>query len=69
MEKLQSAFYAPKYRKIDSFTEIQLLDAVLFNLNWLSVEQREMNTVCTMMSYLIEEIKKEIFEDVNHVRN
>lgn len=67
IEKFQSVCYCGLSRKIDVALEVVLLDAVLSHLTWLAGEGRMLEETCHMMSYLIEEIRKESFEDVNHV--
>lgn len=66
-DKFQRICYNGLTRRIDGVIETTLLESVLSHLMWLLAEQKELQRECTMMSYLIEEIRKEAFEDVNHV--
>jgi hypothetical protein len=67
VDQYQVVCYNNLTRMIDGDTEVQLLDAFLHHLGWLSVQQTDLNEVCAVVAYFIEEVKKETFEDVNHV--
>lgn len=66
-DRFQSVCYEGLTRKIDGVVEMMLLESVLCYLSWLASEDKNLGTECGIMSYLIEEIRKESFEDVNHV--
>jgi hypothetical protein len=55
-------------RKIDGYTEIQLLHALLCHLDDLSKEKQYLPEVFTMLSHLIDEIKSETFETLDHMQ-
>ena len=67
METFQNVCYDGLNRKIDGVIETMLLESVLSHLTWLSMENKGLNCDCTIMTYLIDEVRKEAFEDVNHV--
>lgn len=64
----QDVCYKGLVRNIDGFTETQILEAALCHLSWLAGEGKELDNICVIMEYLIDEVKKEAFEDVNHVK-
>lgn len=66
-DKFQMLCYHQDERRIDAFTEMQLLDASIYHLNFLYSSGRCLNGVCTIMEYLLNEIKNETYEDVSHV--
>jgi hypothetical protein len=65
--KFQSVCFDGLNRHVDGTIETMLLEAVLSHLTWLAGEEKQLGEICTAMSYFIEEVRKEAFEDVNHL--
>ena len=55
-------------RKIDGYTEIQLLHAFLCHVDDLTNEKKQLSEVFTLLSHLIDEIKSETFENLDHMQ-
>ena len=54
-------------RTVDGAIEMQLLSALLSHLTWLTNEKRLLTDCTSIFVYLIDEIKAESFEDLEHV--
>ena len=55
-------------RTVDGAIEMQLLSALLSHLTWLTNEKRNLVDCTSIFVHLINEIKAESFEDLDHVR-
>jgi hypothetical protein len=67
VDRLESVMIVNGVRRVDGAIEMQLLSALLSHLTWLTNEQRVMKDCTTIFVHLINEIKSETFEDLEHV--
>jgi hypothetical protein len=56
------------HRLIDSYTEIQLLHSFLCHVDDLSRTKQHLPAVFTLLSHLIDEVKSETFESLDHMQ-
>lgn len=54
--------------RIDAYMEIQLLHGFLHHLTWLNDNQLGLPTLFTMLPYLIDEVKSENFDSLDHLQ-
>lgn len=68
VSKIETVCIENGNRIVDGYIEIQLLNAMLAHLTWLSAEKHFLSVGQEFFVHLISEIKFETFEDLIHVR-
>lgn len=66
-ENLEKVLLVNGVRTVDGSVEMQLLNAFLSHLTWLSNEKKSLKNCSAIFIHLINEIKSESFEDLEHL--
>jgi hypothetical protein len=67
VQRLEKVMIVNGVRTVDGAIEMQLLSALLSHLTWLTNEKRFLQDCTSIFVHLINEIKSETFEDLEHV--
>jgi hypothetical protein len=67
IDRMEFVLVSNGVRLVDGYIEMQLLSALLSHLTWLIAEKRQIQGCHALLNHIIEEVKDEIFEDLDHV--
>ena len=69
MDQMEIVLVSNGVRNVDGYIETQLLAALLHHLMWLAAHNTPLTGCRSVLVHLIDEVKDETFEDLDHVRN
>jgi hypothetical protein len=67
VSKMQDVIIVNSTRVVDGYIEVQLLHALYAHLSWLAAEKLDLEKCDIILLHLVNEVKSETFEDLEHV--